>query len=420
VRILWAKANKILPVHSGGDIRSYQILRHLAVRHQVVFVSYYDGNTDVRYEDEIKAIFPQAFLLATGRKYSAPFRRTWDYLRRLPNQAPYAVSRFASSAVQHWIRQRLAEGGIDVAVCDFLDAAVNFPAEPGVPNVLFQHNVESEIWRRHAGAESNPVKKLLYRTEFRKMLGYEQAMVRKFDHVIAVSDHDKRLMENWAARAKISIVPTGVDCQEYSVGSSAREEMPLVVFVGAMDWEPNIGAVEHFCSKLWPRVLRAVPQARFRIVGRDPGPRVKKWACDSVEITGRVRSVVDHLREAAVVVVPIQIGGGTRLKIYEAMAAGKAVVSTSVGAEGLEVHDGRDIVIADDQAGFARAVVTFLRDPEERHRFGEAAAKQAAQFDWAVAGKKFAAVLESLCSKQDRQGHKPPMSRKLEQSRLSG
>jgi polysaccharide biosynthesis protein PslH len=192
------------------------------------------------------------------------------------------------------------------------------------------------------------------------------------------------------------------------------------VFVGAMDWEPNIGAVEYFCSKLWPALLRAVPQARFRIVGRDPGPRVKKLACDSVEITGRVSSVVDHLREAAVVVVPIQIGGGTRLKIYEAMAAGKAVVSTSVGAEGLEVDDGRDIVIADDQAGFAQAVVKFLLDPECRHRFGEAAAKRAAQFDWAVAGHTFAEVLETPCSRQDRGRHKPPASGKLEQARLSG
>jgi len=289
-----------------------------------------------------------------------------------------------------------------------------------VPSVLFQHNVESEIWRRHARAEANPLKRLVYRNEFRKILGYERATVKRFDRVIAVSDHDRKLMENWIDRSKISVIPTGVAYREYFDNGPSRDEKPLVVFVGAMDWEPNICAVEYFCSKIWPIVVRQVPEARFRVVGRGSGPRIKKLACDTVEVTGRVPTVVDHLHEAAVMVVPIQIGGGTRLKIYEAMAARKAVVSTSVGAEGLEVHDGQDIVIADDQASFAEAVVRFLRDPGRRHRFGESAAKQVSQFDWAVVGERFAEVLQSLCSQQNPGRHKSPAPAKLEEARPGG
>ena len=108
---------------------------------------------------------------------------------------------------------------------------------------------------------------------------------------------------------------------------------PLITFVGAMDWEPNVDGVEYFCTEVWPSIKAEVPEARFRIVGRNPDRRVQKWASNSIndggsiEVTGRVPSIVEHLRQSAVVIVPLRIGGGTRLKIYEAMATGKAVVS---------------------------------------------------------------------------------------------
>src|SRR5205823_7796812 len=138
---------------------------------------------------------------------------------------------------------------------------------------------------------------------------------------------------------------------------SPRAVKPLVMFVGAMDWEPNVDAVEHFCREIWPSVQAGAPAARFRIVGRNPDRRVQKLESSSIEVTGRVPSVVDHLREAAVVVVPLRVGGGTRIKIYEAMATGKAVVSTTVGAEGLDVHHGQDIVLSDKPKEFAESVV---------------------------------------------------------------
>jgi glycosyltransferase involved in cell wall biosynthesis len=163
-----------------------------------------------------------------------------------------------------------------------------------------------------------------------------------------------------------------------------------------MDWEPNVDAMEYFCAETWPSVTSRLSGAKLRIVGRNPGERVLKLASDSVQVTGRVSSVVEHLRDASVVVVPVRIGGGTRLKIYEAMAAGKAVVSTSVGAEGLDVHHGRDIVLADTQQSFADAVVTLLRDENLRNKYERAAAALAAQYDWSVIGEKFGRVLEMV------------------------
>lgn len=395
VKILWVKANKLLPVHSGGDIRSYHIARSLTARHQLVFFSYYDGVPDPSYERELGKQLPGAVCLCTERPESRS-ARLLDYLRRLPSGAPYAVSRFQSSRVQATLQSWFDEKRFDVVVCDFLDAAVNFPAMLGLPSVLFQHNVESEIWRRHAQTETNPAKRLMYSMEFKRILAYEEGAVRRFHHVIAVSDHDRRLICRWVDPERVTVVPTGVDLQRYVPDDSGREPEPLVMFVGAMDWEPNIDAVEYFCKEIWPQVLAQIPAARFRIVGRNPDRRVQSLASSSVEVTGRVPSVIDHLREAAVVVVPLRIGGGTRLKIYEAMAAGKAVVSTSVGAEGLDVHHDHDIVLADTPRSFTDSIVTLLLDSSLRKRYERSAAELAAKYGWEAVGKRLEGALERV------------------------
>jgi len=396
VKILWVKANKLLPIHSGGDIRSFNIARRLSIRHELAFFSYYDGLPDGNYDAELPKHFPRALSVCTGKSDSGTIKRGLDYLLHLPVAAPYAVSRFASAVVRRQLQGWFDEQRFDVAVCDFLDAAVNFPKKLTIPTVLFQHNVETEIWRRHAETESNPIRKMIYRMEFAKMLRYEQKIVREYQHVIAVSENDKKLMSQWTDESRIAVVPTGVDLRQYRPEPVPREVGPLVMFVGAMDWEPNIDAVEYFCDEIWSQVLAAVPEARFRIVGRNPDRRVQKFASSSVEVTGRVASVIDHLRDAAVVIVPLRIGGGTRLKIYEAMAAGKAVVSTSIGAEGLDVNHGRDILLADTQREFAESIIRFLRDRQLRSNFERAAAELAVKYDWSAIGDKFSVVLEAV------------------------
>lgn len=400
MRILWVKADKLLPVENGGNIRTYHILRYLSSRHELRFYSYYGGGVDEVYERELQRHLPGAVAVCTGKRELSGVARGLDYLAHLSAQPPYAVSRFACFPVQDQLRTWFREQRFDVAVCDFLDAAVNFPGRLNIPSVLFQHNVESEIWRRHAATAGNPVKKMMYGMEVRKMLRYEQVEVRKFHHVVAVSESDRALMTQWVDGDRITVVPTGVDLDEYRPDPNAPEAGPLVTFVGAMDWEPNVDGVEYFASDIWPAIKAEVPEARFRIVGRNPGRRVQKWASDSIEVTGRVPSVVEHLRQSAVAIVPLRIGGGTRLKIYEAMATAKAVVSTTVGAEGLDVHHGRDIILADDPRSFAQAVIMLLRDRELRRRYEQAAAETAARCDWPAIGERFSEVLRAVVERK--------------------
>jgi glycosyltransferase involved in cell wall biosynthesis len=400
MRILWVKANKILPVHSGGDLRSFNILLQLASHNEVTFLSYYGGAVDAGYERELRDRLPGAICVGTGGRKESTVGRGLDYLMRLPNRIPYAVSRFASSQVREKLQHCLGEGQPDVVVCDFLDAAINFPERMTIPTVLFQHNVESEIWRRHAETEENPLKRLVYGMEFKRILVYEKSALQRFHHVIAVSEHDRTLMSAWADPSHISVVPTGVDLHRFHPDPAQAPAQPLVMFVGAMDWMPNVDAVDYFCREIWPAVEKRVPGARFRIVGRNPLPKVRNLASDSIEVTGVVPSVVEHLRNAAVVVVPLRVGGGTRLKIYEAMAMGRAVVSTSVGAEGLDVRDGEDIVLADNPVRFSEEVATLLENLPLRQRYERKAAACAARFDWPAVSAKFEEILEAQIARR--------------------
>jgi glycosyltransferase involved in cell wall biosynthesis len=394
MKILWVKTGKILPLDTGGKLRTYNILRHLSANHELTYLSYYYGPRDDSYEREVPTHIPGTMVLHTPGQSLTGFRRHLDYLLHVTWRAPYAVSRFADARVQQLLQQWIPERRFDVAVCDFLHCTLNFPRDLATPTALFQHNVESILWKRKAEVEPAWVDRAVFKLELAKMLRFEPQQVRRFHHVIAVSEADREAMSRMVDASHISVIPTGVDLSKYPYDPTLRPQSALVVFTGSMDWQPNIDGVEFFCHEIWPLVLQKVPQARFRIVGRDPHARVRKLASDSVEVTGSVPSIVDHLREAAAIVVPLRIGGGTRIKIYEGMATGKATVSTTVGAEGLDVEHGRDILLEDSSAGFAEAVVTLLQHEDVRRRLEIGAVTTARKYDWSAIAPRFTEILQ--------------------------
>src|SRR5579864_4961989 len=171
MKILWVKAGKLLPVDSGGKIRSFNLLRHLARQHRVTLLSYYGGNRDKDYELAIERELPGARTIHTGAP-EGTVAQSLDYILRLSSSAPYAVRKFTDSTVEQEVRQFLENGGTDVAICDFLSASLNFPRNSATPVVLFQHNVETMLWRRMAKTEKSPVRKLSYNIEAKKMASY--------------------------------------------------------------------------------------------------------------------------------------------------------------------------------------------------------------------------------------------------------
>jgi glycosyltransferase involved in cell wall biosynthesis len=396
MKILWVKAGKLLPVDTGGKIRSFNILRRLSKDHDLKLVSYYGGRRDPDYEAALPKQFPDSQIIYTAAADSDGFRGILDYLYQLPRLAPYSVSKFTHAAVRKLVARQLSSGQFDVAICDFLAPSLNFPEKLPMPCVLFQHNVESSLWQRMATTESHPLRKLSYTLESARMSRYERRTLARFHHIIAVSENDRQRMLEMDPACKITVVPTGVDTQQFQVAPPSSATPPRIVFTGSMDWEPNIDAVEYFCGQIWPRVLAEFPDAIFQIVGRTPFARVQRLASESVVVTGTVPSVTDYLRDATVVVVPLRIGGGTRLKIYEAMAMGKALVSTSIGAEGLSFQNGQDILLADNASSFADAILLLVRDAHARRKFEQAAVQLAARFDWSVVSAQFAEVLHRV------------------------
>ena len=397
MKILWVKHGKLLPVDTGGKIRTYNILRHLALQHEVTLISFYSGKRAPAYESELRQHFPKSIVIWTGAPEDSDgiLKQGVHYIARAGSSVPYAVSKFTAREVRQIVKRKLDSREFDVAVCDFLAASLNFPKQLNTPTVLFQHNVEASIWQRQAECEKHWLKKLVFTMEAAKMRRYEAAAVKRFHHIVAVSEIDRKLMVGVDPQS-ITVVPTGVDLQQFRGGEKSPALGHEVVFLGSMDWEANVDAVSYFCEKIWPKVLLDVPDAKFWIVGRNPHRSVKKLACDSVQVTGTVPSVIDYLRIASVVVVPLRIGGGTRLKIYEAMAMGKAIVSTAIGTEGLDVHDGQDIILSEKPEDFARQIVSLLRNEAARERLGRAAVQTASQYDWSIIAARFEKVLRQL------------------------
>jgi sugar transferase (PEP-CTERM/EpsH1 system associated) len=403
MRILWLKSDLLLPLDKGGRLRTWHLMRHLARRHDVTYLSFAEGIADGMHEvaRRVETVPRTDPAKGTLRFYA-------DAALHVIDPLPYAVGKYRSHQFARRLNQLLAEEGYDLIVCDFLFPAVNLPPGLPCPAVIFTHNVEAEIWRRHAETRSG-MAGLLYRMQHRRMLRYERQALARFDGVLAVSEADRctfsRLYPD-ALRREVHVVSTGVDTEFFAPAPGCSDGRGMV-FTGSMDWLPNEDAVIYFCREILPRIRTDEPGATLTIVGRAPTPAVRRLAADQgVTVTGRVADVRPHVQDAAVYVVPLRIGGGTRLKIFEAMAMGKAVVSTTVGAEGLPVEDGEHLLLADEPDVFARSVVRLFRDVERRRSLGAAARRLVAErYDWsAVAGEleealvRFAAGQPSLAA----------------------
>jgi glycosyltransferase involved in cell wall biosynthesis len=279
-------------------------------------------------------------------------------------------------------------------VVDFLAMA---PSCPGLGrSVLFQHNVETMIWRRRAERARGPLSKLYFGLQARRMFDYERAACRAAGHIIAVSKTDAELMQSMFGVRNVTEVPTGVDIG-YFARPAPNPAVADLVFVGSMDWLPNVDGVTYFVEEVLPQIRRRRPECKLAIVGRTPPESILKLGrtVPGVLVTGTVKDVRPYMWGASVSVVPLRIGGGTRLKIYEAMAAGLPVVSTTVGAEGLEVHPPDDIRIADDPRDFAAHCLELLEDERlSRQVAARALEMVTANYSWERVAEMFARVLE--------------------------
>jgi len=398
VKILWVKAVGLVPLDTGGKIRSFNILKELSHKHSITLFTFYPCETEDAHL-QLSRMFDQVIGVPLHTPRPGSFADVAGYARSVVSRLPYSIAKYQHPKINLRLRQLLETESYDVIVCDFVFAAPAIPWSIACPKVFFAHNVEAMIWHRHFQVARNPVWKIVCWREYNAMHRAEYEFVQKADHVITLSQHDRDVFAKWLAPSCVSVIRTGVDLN-YFEPSIGTEHSKDIVFTGSMDWRANQDGVLYFVQEILPRIQRAVADVRFWIVGRHPSAEINALtSVPGVQVTGTVADIRPYLRRAAVYVVPLRVGSGTRLKIFEAMAMSKVVISTSVGAEGLPVRSGENLYLADEPEEFARRVVEVLGNAGVRSKIGRAARNLVEQnYSWAAVATDFECVLAKLVS----------------------
>lgn len=396
LKILFLSQRFLFPMDTGGKIRTGKILEQLKHRASLTVISNVESPKDDQYLPEMQRLCDK-FIPVPWKEME---RYTLKFYLKLLVQSfsryPINVLNDYSTDLEKAVLNELKNEQYDLAICDFLQSTLNFRnVDSGIPTLLFQHNVEADITRRHLERAENIVEKIFWGLQHRRMLRHEGEMCRKFDGTVAVSATDKQRMEEYYSATRVFDIPTGVDTDFFQPNPEIEEKQQLV-FTGSMDWLPNEDAMIYFIESVLPLIQKEAPQTSLVIVGRKPTPAIQKLieGRSDITLTGWVEDTRPYIAESAVFIVPIRIGGGTRMKIYEALAMGKAMVSTSVGAEGLPLEHGKHIFFADTEQDFARHTLQLLRDGELRRKMGTTARDYVYRnFRW----ERVAEVFEEIC-----------------------
>jgi glycosyltransferase involved in cell wall biosynthesis len=404
-RLVFVSPLFLFPNDAGGKIRTTNILRGLkGGAFELILVGVATPEQQARWAEELAGVCDEFVPWAPE-----PARAKWQRAGDLLDGLPVNVVADRTRAGQQAVRAVLARPGIDLVVFDFVHSAVLCPPALPCASLCFTHNVEAEIFARHAAQASDLPRRLMWRSQHRKMLAYERDALQRFDAVIAVSERDAAKFKAEYAIADAVAIPTGVDLDFFAYAPPpiiSAAEPPTVVFTGSMDWVANIDGVRYFLNEVWPLVLQAVPKARFKVVGRSPPAALTQLGAKlpQVEFTGFVDDVRPHVQTAQAFVIPLLVGGGTRIKAFEAMAMGCPVVSTTIGIEGLNAEPDQHFLQRDGAAAFAQGVIELLQQPDLRQRLSEQARALVEQrFGHEVASRAFEAICLRVAMQRQQQ-----------------
>jgi glycosyltransferase involved in cell wall biosynthesis len=394
-RLVFVSPVFLFPNDAGGKIRTTNILRGLkGGAFHVTLLSAATAEQARRWSKEIDGACDE-FIGWDPAAARPMWLRAFDLLGELPINVANDKTRPGQDAVRRVSRRE----DIDLMVFDFVHSAVLLPQQQRCRSTCFTHNVEAEIFARHAKQARGPLRRWLWTSQHAKMERFEGAALRRFDSVIAVSERDARFFTDAYQVTASHAIPTGVDLDFFSYQAPPAVDAatpPTVVFTGSMDWAANIDGMQFFLNQVWPRVLAARPDARFVVVGRNPPPSLQALArnTSNVEFTGFVDDVRPYVHAAHAFVIPLLVGGGTRIKAFEAMAMGCPVVSTAIGIEGLEAQRDVHYLERDDPAAMAAAVLDLLNDTALRNDLAQRARQLVED---RFGHEKAARVFEEIC-----------------------
>lgn len=397
--ILFVSLTPPFPPTNGHRVRNYALLRALAEEgHRVSLVSFADADGMRVSRAKLRQLCCDVAFVPPERGDPGHGGQYWRRLRALKSPCPYGVWRFASAALSAAVSFRLARGGFDAVICDGIYLMQNLPRAVGVPVFLSEQAISHEALARYLKYESNPLKLAYGWLEYRKVRRWELRACSAAAGVIVCSHRERGLLRRLCPRARIAVVPNCVDTESYRPAES--DDGNSVLFIGAMDWLPNRDAVDYLVSGILPRLRELVPHTKLVVAGRNPSAGLQRRLASiaGLQFAGAVADTRPLLARAAAFVAPLRIGSGTRIKILEAAAMAKPIVSTRLGAEGLELSDGREILLEDEPQQFAHAAANLLFDFGRRRALGDAARRRVVKnHSLATLRQALSGALAELC-----------------------
>lgn len=383
------------PPDSGKRVRTWNILRRLARRHDLALLCY--GDPEGQAARVVRSAGIDLHTVAPLPELKG-WRLYSSLLVNLFSSRPFSVSKHDTRRFREHLRRLAGRKQFDLVHFEWTPYADFADEIAGIPTLIMAHNIESQIWARRANHSRTFLERIYFGFQGRKMASFERRAMQRADAVATVTDLDLKQVRNWGTRNP-ALVENGVDLDEFS----PSQELPAaleILCLGSLDWFPNVDAVNYLIDEVMPLIVARMPAVRLRIVGRRPpkGLQDKIERHAWIDFVGEVSDVRPWLARASVVIVPLRIGGGSRIKILEALAMGKPVVSTTIGAEGLAVSGEKHLLLADSPEELARRTIELLKSPEFGSRLGEQGRELVQKrYSWDRAADALEAAWFSVC-----------------------
>lgn len=397
MKVLFMAPRIPLPADTGGKIRTWNLLLQSAQTTEVDLVCFSFDKNDESYVGQIKEKGINVTLVPINED---GFLNKVSHV--LFSKTPYSVDKYFTESMKNAVQRLIAEKKYDLVHIDHIHMAHYRDYVGDIPCFLDEHNVEYRILQRCSDVEQSPIKKLIFSSQAKKMRRFECRYIQKFKACSGVSDDDSALLKELSnGRCKVHVLPNGVDTNYFHPGENVKNDSKesSVVFTGSMDWLPNNDSAIFFAKEILPIIWQKKPDVRFYVVGKSPSSDLVELAKKDqrIQCTGRVDDVRDYVWQSQVFVVPLRIGGGTRLKILEAMSMEKGVVSTTIGAEGINYKNHANINIADTANEIADAINYILDNPEKAAQLGKRGRELVLEeYDWNIVGRKLRAIYEEI------------------------
>ena len=383
------------PLNEGRALRTYNLIRQAARYHEITLCTFVQSRSEVDGLENMREFCSEV--------HAIPLYMSWprlalmfDVIRELFGPVPLHAKKYARMSMRKLIARLLAKTQFDVLHLDMLQLAELADLGESMGVVLVEHNVESQILERRFKNEKNFLRRIYLKYQANKLRRYENQKCGEVDQVVTVSDGDKEILQGMGVTTPITVVPNAVDV-EFFQPAPEKPAADRLVYVGSLAWFPNEDAIRFFMDEIMPKISASRPALRLDVIGQVPNEAmISQWKSnDRVRFLGFVDDIRPHVLSASVYIVPLRIGGGTRLKILDAMAMGKALVTTSIGCEGLGLEQGRQALIADTPDEFAKAVIGLLEHSSKIKELGEnSRAYVCENFRW----EQIAAVMEDVYS----------------------